>query len=372
MAGKDIKAGKLFGIEIRLDYSWLIIVGLIAWTFISSVLPASYPSLSTLSVVVVGLISTVLFFSSLLTHELAHSLYARKHGVPVKRIRLFIFGGASEIEGEAKTPQVEIIMAILGPLTSMALGVMFAFVAVAGIALGNDEITALGSLLCSINFMLGFFNLIPAFPLDGGRVLMGIVWKATGNVNRATHVAAKSGKAFSYILIAGGVLEVIVTQSVGGIWLMLIGSFLNATSSAALRESEAKLILGKAPVSQLMEERFTTVSPHITIKEFLKDFVLKYKTTTFIVMNNNEIVGTINAGDVKKAHESEAVEKYTCRDPCVVEMNEKVSDCFEKMATSPLAAVVNNGTLVGVISPDDMRSYILGKRAWIEMGHKET
>lgn len=364
MTRKDIGAGSIFGIEIRLDYSWVIVVGIIAWSFIFVILPDAYPSLSTASIISVGLISTILFFVSLLMHELAHSLYARKHGIKVKRIRLFVFGGVSEIESEAKTPRIEMTMAILGPLTSLALCIDFLFLSIFGSIIDVNEIAATGTLLSSINLILAIFNLIPAFPLDGGRVLKGIVWKKTGNVNKATQIAAKSGKAFSYILIGAGLLEVLVTASLGGFWLIFIGIFLNASASLALQQSNAKLMLDQIRISQLMHSDFVTVPIQTTVKDFIENFALKHRTSTFIVADGNEVVGTIDSKDIKDTNESDSIYKFIHKSSRVVGPNEKAIDCFDEIHKARLIAIVNDGKIIGVVSDNDIQTYISGKRAW--------
>jgi Zn-dependent protease len=229
-----IRLGSIFGIDIRIDPSWFVIVFLILFSVTFDIFPATFRGLSIATYILMGLAGTVLFFVSLLIHELTHSLMARRHGIQVPAITLFIFGGMSHLGREAKSPAEEFQIAIVGPLASFALSALFGVIWWLGQRAGLPvPVTGTSRYLAGVNFALAVFNLLPGFPLDGGRVLRAAVWKATGDVTRATRAAATGGKWFGYGLMALGALQFIAGNGMGGIWLVLIGWFLRNAAQAS-------------------------------------------------------------------------------------------------------------------------------------------
>jgi Zn-dependent protease len=252
-----IPIGKAFGISLKLHYSWFIIFALVTWALAAGYFPSAYPTWSVATRIAAGMITSVLFFGSVLVHELMHSIVSQRQGIPVRSITLFIFGGVSQITSEPKQPRDEFNMAIAGPLSSLVIGgILF------GIYFGWRHvdtfavqfITAIAYWLGYINLVLGIFNLIPGFPLDGGRVFRSLLWWRSGNLKSATRTASNIGRVVGFLFIFGGVWLIFTGNWVNGIWLALIGWFLEsaATGSSCCRicsraMSPAKLCPATAP-----------------------------------------------------------------------------------------------------------------------------
>jgi Zn-dependent protease/CBS domain-containing protein len=313
------RIGRLFGINIYVDWSWLLIFFLVTWNLATSftqVHPTWAPALTW----GVAIVAALLFFASVLAHELAHSVVAQMQDIPVRNITLFLFGGVSNIQQEPKSPRAEFLMAIVGPFTSIVLGIVFLLVAGAAGGLppnaatdpsaalaGLDPITTILLWLGPVNILLGLFNLIPGFPLDGGRVLRSILWAATDNFRRATRWAAGVGQVVAWLLILTGIAMIFGVQVpffgsgfVGGLWLAFIGWFL---SSAAI-QSEQQVVLHDllegVPASRLMRSNVPTVPPRISVAELVHRYVMGTDERAFPVMNGDRLVGLITLEDIRK------------------------------------------------------------------------
>ncbi|HEY9117259.1 MAG TPA: site-2 protease family protein, partial [Roseivirga sp.] len=248
---RGIRIARLFGIEIKIDWSWLLILMLIVWN-LTSAFSQAHPEWGMLFSISMGLLAAILFFLSVLLHELAHSLVAKSQGIPVSDITLFLFGGVSNIREEPKSPGSEFIMAVMGPVTSLVIGFLLLVLSGIGLRAENlrdlnimqflEELGALRTILAwigSVNVILGLFNLVPGFPLDGGRVLRSIIWSVTGNLRKATQWASYIGQAIAWIMIVTGMAMIFGIRIpffgqglIDGVWLILIGWFLN---NAAIR-----------------------------------------------------------------------------------------------------------------------------------------
>jgi Zn-dependent protease len=233
------RLGRVFGFEVRLDASWLIIFFLIVSTFATGVFPQAVPGHSMLAYLAMGVAATLLFFASIVAHEVAHSLVAAAKGIPIAGITLFIFGGVAHTRSEARTPRDEFEIAIVGPLTSFLLAVAFYAIA-AAVGDASPVVLALASQLAAMNLALAVFNLLPGFPLDGGRVLRAAVWYATGDLTRATGVAAGAGRGLGLVLIGFGLWEVVRGDLIGGMWLAFIGWFLAQSAQETWRRHLAE------------------------------------------------------------------------------------------------------------------------------------
>jgi len=313
------RIGRLFGINIYVDWSWLLIFFLVTWNLATSftqVHPTWAPALTW----GVAIVAALLFFASVLAHELAHSVVAQMQDIPVRNITLFLFGGVSNIQQEPKSPRAEFLMAIVGPFTSIVLGIVFLLVAGAAGGLppnaatdpsaalaGLDPITTILLWLGPVNILLGLFNLIPGFPLDGGRVLRSILWAATDNFRRATRWAAGVGQVVAWLLILTGIAMIFGVQVpffgsgfIGGLWLAFIGWFL---SSAAI-QSEQQVILHDllegVPASRLMRSNVPTVPPRISVAELVHRYVMGTDERAFPVMDGDRLVGLITLEDIRK------------------------------------------------------------------------
>jgi Zn-dependent protease/CBS domain-containing protein len=303
----------LFGIEIRLDLSVAIIFGLIVYSLAGGLFPQWHPEWTAATAWTTALFAGVLFFASLLAHELSHSLVARHYGIRVPRITLFLFGGVAEIESEAQTPKVELTIALAGPLMSAVLGTLFSLVASGSVdpaTLGNvveDPEAAMRELspaitacmwLGSVNMMLAIFNLIPGFPLDGGRVFRAIVWQITGDQVMATRWASTAGKWFGWSLMGIGVWNLLVFKSFGGAWLMLIGWFLSHLAAASYTQTLAQRTLSSLKVRDVMRTRFDTVPASTPVDEFVDHYLLRSTQVLWPVETKGAIVGAVSLTDV--------------------------------------------------------------------------
>lgn len=319
MLGKGgFRVGTFFGINIHLDWSWLLIFLLVSWNLTAS-FNQMHPDWGIALTIGVALAAAVLFFASVLAHELAHSLVARAQGVPVRRITLFLFGGVSNIEREPESPRAEFLITIVGPITSIVLGLLF--ILVTGVAgselmgnLSNPE-AAIGELgpvttlllwLGPINLVLGVFNLIPGFPLDGGRVLRSILWAVTDNLRQATRYASWVGQLIAWLMIGGGVSMVFGAQIplfgtgvLNGLWLAFIGWFLHSASVQSYQQVVVNDILEDVQVSRMMRKNAPTVTPDINIDDFVHDHILGTDEHGFPVMDNNQMVGIVCLDDVR-------------------------------------------------------------------------
>jgi Zn-dependent protease len=242
MLRNSIRIARIGGISINIHISWILIFILVTWTLAAGYFPQNYPHWSRPLSWSVGVITSILFFVSVLLHELAHSFVARARGLPVHDITLFIFGGVSQLEEEPQTAATEFIMALVGPLTSIVLGGAFGALSVAASGV-SEPLAALGMYLGGINVVLGLFNLIPGFPLDGGRVLRSVLWQATGSLQRATRWASLVGQAVAYLFILAGIWRIFTGDWVGGLWIAFIGWFLDNAASSSYRQLTVRNLL---------------------------------------------------------------------------------------------------------------------------------
>jgi Zn-dependent protease/CBS domain-containing protein len=317
MTRAGLGIGRLFGIQVRIDWSWLFIFLLVTWnlSFVFSQLHQDWGFGLRWGLAIVA---SLLFFLSVLAHELAHSLVARARGIPVRNITLFLFGGVSNIERDPKSPKGEFLIAIVGPLTSIILGGLLVALAVFLGAPGEAALSPTGFLsqagplitllmwLGSINILLGIFNMVPGFPLDGGRVLRSIFWSITGNFRKATRYASRVGQLVAWIFIVAGIamifgLEIPVfgTGLIGGVWLAFIGWFLNSAASQSYQQVVINDILGDVPVERLMRQDPPTVPARFTIDQLINEQVMGSDDHAFPVIENDRLIGLITLEDVR-------------------------------------------------------------------------
>lgn len=233
LSGNEIRIAKIFGVTITLDLSWFLILILVTWIFAVNL--GDIVGTSSIFInILLGLFGALLFFGSIVLHELSHTITARKNGLPISKITLFLFGGVSSLSKEPPTPAIELKMALAGPAASIIIGFVFILIA----PLVQSASLALSMLFQSlgyINFFLAVFNLLPGFPLDGGRVLRALIWRKTGNLRRATYFAALSGQSIAVVLIILGALEFLLVGLFGGIWLAMIGFFLYRAAKISIK-----------------------------------------------------------------------------------------------------------------------------------------
>jgi Zn-dependent protease/CBS domain-containing protein len=362
-----IRLGKILGFEISLDYSWFVIFALIIYLFSFSVFPQLVPGLGLTTYLIVGVITAILFFGSVLFHELMHSLVARVYGINIAGIRLMIFGGVSQISEEPPTPGIEFKMAVVGPLSSIILGAVFLGIYLAGRQFGFiSYVNAAAFYLGYVNVFLGVFNLLPGFPLDGGRVFRSIVWYFTGDLKRATGIASGIGKGIAYAMIFFGLLGLLAGNA-SLLWLALIGWFLLRAAEAEYQEVVYHEALRGVKVGQIMTQNPVSVDPDLTIEDVVRNYFYKNDWVAYPVVKNGDIKGMINlkrvqglkkenwantrVGDIMRPLSPDIV-----TDPDV-----EVFDILPKLVTMAdgRMLVIKEGLLVGILSSADVNRAII-------------
>jgi len=294
---------KLFtirGIEIRIDYSWFIIFILVTWSMSAQYFPMKYKEWSTAEYWAMGMITSVLFFASVLFHELSHSFVAMSKGIKVPRITLFIFGGAAEIAEEPREAGHEFIMAFAGPASSVVLGVVSAGLWLLFESAGIEQLAAIFNLLAYINIMLAFFNLIPGFPLDGGRVLRALIWGATGDLAKATRIAGMTGRAVAFFFIIMGIFIFFSGGDFQGLWLAFIGWFLLHAATQSTRHQLLRNMLAGHTAQEVMWTDCPFVDSGITVSDLVNEHILKKGRRCFPVIDGGRVSGIVTVHNVKE------------------------------------------------------------------------
>lgn len=291
----SLKIASIFGIPIRVHFSWLIIFGLITWSLSTFYFPKAAPDLPVQSYWLSGAIAALLLFVSVALHELSHSFVALSYKLPISSITLFIFGGVSQIKGEPPNPKVEFRMAVAGPLSSFVLSLVFYG---AYSATGSDVLRALFSYLAQLNLILGIFNLIPGFPMDGGRVVRAFMWSRSKDYYYATRKASNYGQKIALLFIVFGFLSIFAGLS-GGLWLMLIGWFLYTAAQASYQQAGLQQTLSGIKVRDIMARDVVSLLPEMTIDEAVNEYFLKYGYGGFPVMEKGAFLGFVSLKEVK-------------------------------------------------------------------------
>jgi len=363
-----IPIGKAFGISLRLHYSWFFIFALVTWALAAVYFPSNYTwSLSVR--IAAGLITSVLFFGSVLVHELMHSIVSQRQGVPVQSITLFFLGGVSQITSEPKQPKDEFRMAIVGPLSSLLIGGIFF-----GIYFGwrNVDtfavqfITAIAYWLGYINLFLGVFNLIPGFPLDGGRVLRSLIWWRSGNLKSATRIASTIGRAVGFILIFGGIWFIFTGNWINGILLALIGWFLESAAVGSYQQLLMQEMLKGHVASEVMSRDCAVIPPDTTIDQLVHGNVLASGRRCFPVVSDSQIMGMVTLHNIKavprEQWSTETVkEAMTPFDKLKwVRPDEELSSVLRILTQDDInqVPVIYEGKIVGMIGRDNIISFI--------------
>ncbi len=361
----SLRLGKIFGIEISIHVSWFLIVVLLTWSLATGWFPALYGGWATLTYWLVGLLATLLLFASVLVHELAHSLVARARGLPVKSITLLIFGGISNIEQEPKQPGVEFQMAFVGPLTSLLLGGL-SYLLLVAIRGGTSPLAAILGYLAVANIVLGLFNLLPAFPLDGGRVLRSIVWKLSGNVRTATRVATLAGQGIAYLLILVGVYLLFGGYILDGIWFGLLGWFLLSGAQSANSQAMLEAVFKGVIVSEVMNKNPNTAPANISLQKLVDELLLPYGWRSAFVLQGEFLAGLITLSDIRHIPREEWAQTPVGLAMTPLERLHAVAPQQSLNEVLPLMVgrdvnqvpVVEDGRLVGVLSREDIMRFL--------------
>ena len=298
-----VPIGKVFGISLRLHYSWFFIFALVTWALAAGYFPSEYPSWSLSVRVAAGLITSVLFFGSVMVHELMHSIVSQRQGIPVQSITLFFLGGVSQITSEPKRPADEFRMAIVGPLSSLVIGGVLLgiyFQLRSGSAFAAQFATAITYWLGIINLFLGVFNLIPGFPLDGGRVLRSLLWWRRRNLTSATRIASNVGRVVGFIFIFVGIYFIFTGNWFNGIWLALIGWFLESAAVGSYQQLLMQGMLKGHVASEIMSGDCIVVPPNMSIDQLVNGNILTSGRRCFPVGSGSEIMGLMTLHNVKE------------------------------------------------------------------------
>jgi Zn-dependent protease/CBS domain-containing protein len=375
---RGVRLGRIAGVEVTLDWSLLIIFVLITMTLGGGLLPAWHPQWGAGAVFLTAASAAVLFLVSVLLHELSHALVGRHLGMRIRQITLFVFGGMAHLEDEPRTWRVELAMAAAGPVTSLVLGVLLIYLA--GWMTGpldvdpENPVMALSGLsplatillwLGPINILLGLFNLVPGFPLDGGRVLRALLWGATGDFVRATHWAAAAGQGVAWLLIASGFamilglrVPIFGTGPIGGLWVALIGWFLNNAALMSQRRMEMQQVLGDVPVNEVMYRDLISVAPDWSLQDLVDEHLLTSSQRGFPVEQEGSLRGLVCLSDVQRVERDKRGTTKVSQVMTPVEalhtlsVSDKASDALDRLGRYGVnqLPVVENGRVLGMVT----------------------
>jgi Zn-dependent protease/CBS domain-containing protein len=352
--------GRIAGIRIGVNWSWLIVFALIVWSLADGVFPSQNPGLSDAEYIAMAIAAALLFFVSLLLHELGHALQAKREGVEIEGINLWLFGGVAQFKGGFPSAGAEFRIAVAGPLVSLALGGLFVLMAgFAGLPSAADGVVAW---LGYTNLILLVFNLLPALPLDGGRILRSALWQARGDLRWATAIAAGIGRGFGFLLIWAGILMFIFQGSFSGAWLAFIGWFLLQAASAEARYVATQQALAGLRVGDLMARDPVTVDADLSLGQFMDDVARSRRYTTYPVLDNGRPVGLLAfrsvAGVPRNSWDGHRVRETMMRreDVPTLTEDEPAIDALLKLSSSDVnrGLVVDDGRLAGLLSITDL------------------
>lgn len=359
----SITVGKIIGIPVGIHTSWFLIVALIAWSLASGYFPQEYPGWPTATYWIVGAITTVLFFASVLVHELGHSVLALRENVPVRGITLFIFGGVAQIGREPSTAGAEFRIALAGPITSLILAGLFAGL---GLVIANPVLAAPAVYLGRINLLLALFNLIPGFPPDGGRVLRAILWGLGGSFHRATRWAASVGQVIAFGFILAGVWQIFFGGLLNGLWIAFIGWFLNNAADSSRQQLALRELLTDVKVREVMSRECPRVSGQLQLDRLVHDYALAEGQRCFFVSENGGFQGLVTLHNIKAVPRGRWDEVTASQVMIPLDQlsfarpDEDVWDLLQKMDEADVnqMPVLDQGQLVGIITRQHLIRYI--------------
>jgi Zn-dependent protease/CBS domain-containing protein len=364
MTKHSIPLGKILGIQIGLDYSWFVIFALITWMLADSYYPDEFKDWSPLLYWLTGAATAIMLFVSVLLHELGHSVVAQRYKIPVRSITLFLFGGVAQIGAEPPSAVAEFFIAIGGPLVSLALAALF--YAVQPLLTGMEPLLGLAKYLAYINTALVAFNLIPGYPLDGGRVFRAIVWAITGDMGRSTLIAANVGRFFAFMLIFLGVLQMFSGNLGGGLWIAFIGWFLDNAASVQIQQVTLRGVLTGHRVSEAMNTHCAIIPEDLTLQQLIDEQILGRGQRSFLVNRGNQTVGLITLHRIKEVPRAEwattsvaqamlRFEQLKCIDP-----DTELWSALQKMDRNGVnqMPVIRDRHVIGMLSREDAITFL--------------
>ncbi|MDX1500826.1 MAG: site-2 protease family protein [Thermoanaerobaculia bacterium] len=368
MFGRRFELFRVFGVPLRIDLSWFVVAALVAWSLATGFFPSTAEGLDGRTYWAMGIVGAVALFASVVLHELAHALVARSYGLPIRGITLFIFGGVAEMEREPPSPAAEFAVAIAGPLASLGISVVcFAASALGGdLGLGGPAVTVLGY-LAGINLILVVFNMVPAFPLDGGRVLRSALWRARDDLRWATRVTSMIGGGFGLFLIAVGVWRVVANGDLfGGLWMFLIGLFLRNAAQMSYQQLLVRRSLEGEPVRRFMVDDPVSVPRSISVEELVERYIYRHHHKLYPVVDGERLLGCVTTRDVKQLPREEWTRQSVgaIARPLTEENSVKpetdAMDALAQMRRTGFSRlmVVEEGRLLGIITLKDMLDFL--------------
>ncbi len=357
------RIGRWFGFPIRIDYSWFLVAALVVWTFSASEFPRLLPGYGRPTYLAMGGVAALLFFLSVLLHELGHAIVGRRRGVEVEGITLFIFGGIAQAREEARRPLDEFLLTIAGPLTSILLAGVFYTAHLAARAVGAPApVPVVLRFIGVLNFVLAVFNMIPGFPLDGGRIFRSIVWAATGDMARATRWATWGGRLFGASLIAIGVWGLMSGLLLGGLWAAFIGWFLVNAASTSYRQFRLRRVLEAIPVSRVMQVDPRAVPADASVDRVIQEYFLRGRQDAYPVDLDGIVLGIVSVDDVADVPPEERSRVTVAQvmrptyDLPSVGPTESLAEAVLRLGSGPhvVALVLDGGELVGLLDTRDV------------------
>ncbi|MBU0686309.1 MAG: site-2 protease family protein [Candidatus Margulisbacteria bacterium] len=360
---QSFKLMTVFDIPIEINYTWFIIFGLVLVTLAQGFFPLTNPGNNTFIYWAAAMLATLLLFGSLLLHELSHSYVAKRNKLPIKGITLFVFGGVAHLEREPQNPNVELKMAIAGPICSIALSIFFYSLTVFFKSIGVASIlVSMTYYLFIINLFVAIFNMIPGFPLDGGRVLRALIWKYTNNIRTATRIASNIGKGVAIALMGLGILQLFGGAFVAGVWLIFIGLFLMEAAQMSYKQLVFKKALVGMHVYDIMSQNVITAPSDLTITKLIDEYFFRFRHASFPVIEDDKIIGVVTLHDIKEIPKEKwsstiagaAMRPLSAR--LTTSSHSTVASALQLLATNGLgrALVMEDGKLLGIVSQKDI------------------
>jgi Zn-dependent protease/CBS domain-containing protein len=365
MFGTSWRIARIAGIEVRVDSSWTVIALLITYSLYLR-FSFLYGSLTTGEAVGLAIVGSVLFFGSVLGHEMAHALVSQARGIRVQDITLFLFGGATRARVESRGPGDEFLIAVVGPLTSALLAGLFWIIDIFGRDVLSRPVTGMFGYLAWVNLLLAGFNLVPGFPLDGGRLLRSAIWKATGSIGQATRIASLAGQAVGWLLVAGGVAFLLTGNLAGGIWFAFIGWFLVQGARASYEELQLRQMLRGVEARDVMARDLLRIPPDLTLQDAIDGYFMRYDHGAFPVEEQGRTIGLLTMRGVRRVPRDQWSMRrvrdsmVSLGDQIVVSPDARMDQVMSKLEDSDAnrVLVVDDGEVVGIITSSDLTRWL--------------